>query len=304
MNRRSLLALPFAMRMRAERPSAFRRITAWPDSASARLRAENLRVKIEDRAAKVLRAKGPGDDLILLLVLDMVGDLSRVDPARQALAGRIAELPASAWAAILRSQDGLRVLADPTPDRNNAIQAIQGAQISGRAGLLETIEPAAALATGLVQKTAVRVAVLYVSDSDIQNYREDYTNPVINPSDYRDLSRRFPEGLVREKTSKLAGALSAYDAPVFIVHLAFLRDRLNEAYQNGLQSLADATGGSASFCRSAADIPGEIGLAFQRIQSHWAIDVETPESLPRTFSVELANGDVPMRYRTRFARAK
>ena len=304
MTRRSLLALPFATRIRAERAGEFRRITAWPDPTDALLGVESLRARVEGQPAKVLRARGPGDDLVLLLVLDMVGDLSRIDPARQALSAEISELPATTWVAVMRSQDGLRVLTDPTAERQKVIQAISGAQISGRAGLLETIEPAASLATGLLVKTTLRVAVIYVSDSDIHNYREDYTNPVINPSDYRDLSRRFPEGLVREKSSKLAATLAAYDAPVFIVHLAFLRDRLNEAYQNGLQAMADATGGSATFCRSPADIPGEIAQAFKRIRSHWAIDFETPDSAPRTFVLELTNGDLPLRYRARFARAK
>ena len=51
----------------------------------------------------------------------------------------------------------------------------------------------------MVRKTYVRSAVLYITDSNIYNYREDYTNPVINYSDRGDLSRRFPEGLVREQ---------------------------------------------------------------------------------------------------------
>ena len=42
-----------------------------------------------------------------------------------------------------------------------------------------------------MRKSPVRVSVLYITDRNIYNYREDYTNPVINGSDPHDLSRVF-----------------------------------------------------------------------------------------------------------------
>ena len=307
--RRGLLALGAALPAAfAQRGAAVRRVTGWPANGNGAQTAEALKsslaATVEGKPAKVVRVKGPGSELLLFVVLDLVGDLAFADPARQALIAEIRNLPAHAWAAVLRAQDGLRVAADPGPDPAAAIEAIETTQIAGRAGLLETVEPAVRLADALIARNPVRVAILYVTDSNIYNYREDYTNPVINPSDSRDLSRRFPEGLIREKTTALANTLAAYDAPVFIVHLAFLRDRLNEAYQNGLQLMAEATGGALSLCRTPNDVPAVIGAAFARILSHWAVDVEAPESAPRNFTVQLGASNVTLQHRTRFARGR
>ena len=123
---------------------------------------------------------------------------------------------------------------------------------------------------------------------------------MINMSDTRDLSRRFPEALVREKTAKLASVLSELDAPVFVVHLAFLRDTLNEAYQTGLRQMAEATGGQAEFCRAVGDIGETVKAMLGRIRDSWAIDVEIPPGTPRSFSVQLSAEGVDLQYRTRF----
>ncbi len=275
--------------------AGFRRVTAW--TAGTELGA--LQARVEGQAAKVLRRKGPEDDLLLLVVLDVTGDLTLVDPARQAAVEEIEKLPGGVWVGLLRSQDGLKVMADPTPDRAAVTSAILAAPISGRAGLLETIEPAAGLATRLLRKTGVRTAVLYITDSNISNYREDYTNPVINMSDARDLSRRFPEALINEKSAKISAVLGETDAPVFVVHLVFLRDRLNEAYQTGLQQMAEATGGQAEFCRAQGDIAATIGVVFGKILSAWAVDVEIPAGTPKNFTVHLS-GSGELQYRTRF----
>ena len=129
-----------------------RRVTAW--SAAAELGA--LQVRVEGRESKVVRLKGPQDDLLLLVVLDVTGDLTLVDPARQAAVAEIEKLPDGAWVGLLRSQDGLRVLVDPTAERGAVTSGILGAPVSGRAGLLETIEPAAGLATKLLRKTRLK----------------------------------------------------------------------------------------------------------------------------------------------------
>jgi hypothetical protein len=254
---------------------------------------------MDGKPARIVRAKSPKDELLVLVVLDVTGDLTLVDAARQAACAEIEKLPASTWVGVLRSQDGLRVTVDPAADRAAVTSAIQAAPVTGRAGLLETIEPAAQLASRILKKTGVRVAVLYLTDSNITNYREDYTNPVINPSDTSDLSRRFPDALVREKTAKLAETLAETDAPVFITHLVFLRDRLNEAYQTGLQQMAEATGGQAVFCRTLGDVAPAVEQAFARMASMWAVDVEVPAGAGRNVSVELKveGADVQSRVR-------
>lgn len=309
--RRGFVMLPLAASAALAlepRAVALRRITAWPVNGNGAAPPDDwkasLTVAVDGAPVKAARIKGPDSDLLLLVVLDLVGDLAFVDPARQALAAEIRGLPGHVWPAVLRAQDGLRVAADPAPDPAGAIAAIENTQIGGRAGLLDTVEPAARLAAALIARNPVRVAILYVTDSNIYNYREDYTNPVINPSDSRDLSRRFPEGLIREKTTALANSLAAFDVPVFAVHLAFLRDRLNEAYQNGLQLMAESTGGALSMCRTPNDVPSVIAAAFARIRGHWAIDLEVPEAAARNFTVQLSAPNVTFQHRTRFARGK
>ncbi len=303
MRRRQFLPLVLAPLLRAQKPADFRRVTAWP-TQNGSTPSESLAARVEGNAAGIVRTLDASSPLIIAVVLDMVGDLTLVDPARKALVEGITSLPDHAWVAVLRAQDALTVLVDPTGDRAKVTEAISSAPISGRPGLLETVESAAELATGILHKDPVRFAVLYVTDSNIYGYREDYTNPVINPSDSRDLSRRFPEGLIREKTSKVAMSLAALDAPVFIVHLAYLRDRLNEAYQTGLASMAESTGGLSSVCRSAADIPGEIQRVLSRIAAHWVVDLAVPSNLPRNFTVEVRAGDALLQHRTRFVRGK
>ncbi len=261
-----------------------------PDAPSA---------KLNGAPAKVLRVQGPGDDLIVLLVLDLAGDLAQVDPARNALAGLVSKLPANTWVALMRAQDGLTVLQDPTADREKLAQTIRGLSISGRAGLLDTIETAASIGDRMIEKSRARVAVFYVTDSNITNYREDYANPVINSSDSRDMSRRFPEGLVKEKIRQLRARLIGRETPLFVVHLDYRSDTLNEAYQTGVLELATASGGSATFCRSNGEIPDAIGQMFQLIGSHRVAVVQSAALSVKQADVELAAEGCYLKYRTR-----
>jgi hypothetical protein len=301
--RQWLLLLAAAPPSRGARPrasaarGALRRIPAWLGNGAA----AGLRAAVDGRDARIERILGPADPLLLLLVLDLTEDIVRIDAARQAASAAIEALPDHAWIGVLSALDGLRVLQDPGPDRAAAIAAIQAAQVTGRAGLLETVEPAARLAVSLARRAPVRVAVLYLTDSEISNYREDFTNPVINYSDTRDLSRRFPDALVREKSARLASTLARSDAPVFAVHLALRRDRLNEAYQTGLQQILEATGGRVWFCNHLTEIPDAVAAAFQRILSMYVIDIRLPEGLPKNVSVQLSGVGSDLQYRSRIA---
>ena len=258
---------------------------------------------MEGEAAKVLAVRDPASPLLLNVVLDLTGDMALIGPAREALKTEIAALSSNVWVALLRAQDGLRVLTDPGPDRAGVNSQLDALDTTGRAGLLEAVQPAAELADRILHRSPIRTALLFLTDSNIYNYREDYTNPVVNPSDSRDLSRRFPEALIREKTAKLAAALNATDVPVFVHHLAWLRDRLNEAYQAGLQQIAEATGGSASFSRAPGDIAGDVSQIFKKILSHWAVDLELPAGTKRTYSVQLSVEGREIQYRTKYTLA-
>ncbi len=249
------------------------RVSFWRSAGDPVTRAE-LRVRLNGEDAKLLRLSSPADDLVLLVVLDFSGDLSLVDPAREALTAALKELPANTAVGLLRAQDGLRVLADPGSGRERLGEIIGGLSISGRAGLLEVLEPAARLTDSILAKSRVRMAVLYLTDSLISNYREDYTNPVVNSSDANDMSRRFPEGLVNEKIQRIKTEIAGAQAPIFIVHVHYQNDRLAAAYQTGLLELATSTGGTAEFCHAVGDIPGAIAEVMGAISTQQTAEVE------------------------------
>lgn len=265
------------------------RIPLWTDGAG--LAPADLTATLEGASSRVLAVKGPGDDLMILIVLDLVGDLSLVDAAKGSLVTAIGSLPGSATVGLLRAQDGLKVLLDPTGDRAALTRAITELPVSGHAGLLDTVETMGRLADSILARSSVRVAILYVTDGDVTNYREDFTNPVINSSDSHDLSRRFPETLVQEKIAKLDGVLAAQQAPLFIVDLNQRTDRLNEAYNNGLKQLADATGGMAFFSRSTTDISGAIRQSLQSIQSHYSLTLSVPERIGGRLQMRISTTD-------------
>lgn len=263
-----------------------------------------FKATLDGNPARVLRVRGPKDDLILLVVLDLTGDLTLIDSARVALTERLAALPKNNWVAVLKSQDVLQVVHDPSPDREKAAAAIREYAATGKAGLLTTIESAAALGDSLLARTNVRVAVLYVTDSNIYNYREDFTNPVINSSDSRDLSRRFPDQLIREKIQKLSDGLAASETPLFFVHLNYFSDPINEAYQRGLLQLAEESGGIGAFCRSRGEIPEAVEKVVAAAATHWSVAVELRGAKARTANVDLLNGERDVPNRVRFSLRK
>jgi len=248
----------------------------------------NFAATFNGETVPVTSQLGPGSDQILLVVFDLTGDLSLITAAKQAVIAEINKLPPNTWVGLLRDQDGLHVLVDPGPDRHRLAEAIEALPSGAEPGLLETVRSALYLADDLLRKSPVRVAVLYVTDSNIYSYREDYTNPVINQSDPHDLSRRFPEALIQEKISTLTGEISSLQAPLFVVHLNYRRDRLNVAYQNGLRTLADATGGRSDVCRSMGEIPEAIASTFDRMEKTWRLNLEVPARIHNNTQIRLS----------------
>jgi hypothetical protein len=289
----ALLAAP----PRTQRQSV--RIPVWTDSAGP-LRSDDLVAKVDGATARVVRLQGPADDLMLLVVLDMVADLNDIELAREALISTIAGLPPNVYIGLLRAQDGLQVLLDPTADHAAAAEAIRTFAVSGTPGLLETIETASDLADSILAKAPVRIALCYITDSSIYEYREDFTNPVINYSDRGDMSRRFPEGLVRDRISKLDAKLSSRQTPVFVVHLQYETRGLNQAYQNGLMQLTSTTGGSSVFCRTNIEITTAIEDTFRTITSHYGLDLQMPAGSSDSVEITLESGNATLNYRGRF----
>ena len=246
-------------------------IPAWVEEGSCGA-APKFQATFNGKPAPVISQLGPGSDQIILLVLDFTGEATQVDAAKEALKTEISKLPANTWVGLLRDQDGLHVLADPSPNRQPLLGAIHDLASTGQPGLFETVTPALTMADAILRKSPVRVSVLYITDSNIYNYREDYTNPVINGSDPHDVSRVFPDALIQDKISRLEDEVDSLEAPLFIVHLNYRSDTLNESYENGLVTLADATGGKGMVCRSEGEIPDVIAAALARISSSWRLD--------------------------------
>lgn len=277
------------------------RVPVWLDSDAGRdLTPEDFHVTFDGASSRILDVKCPGDELIILLVLDLSsGDITLDDPAKQALIEQIRSLTRKTYIALLRAQEGLHVLSDPSLDRETIISQIEQQTLSGKTGLLPTIDAIGGIADAMMKKSAVRLAILYVTDGDVNNYREDFANPVINSSDAHDLSRRFPEALVQEKIAKLNSRLTTQQTPVFIVALNQHTDRLNEAYQNGLKELAETTGGITFFSRSTTEIPQAIAQSFSTIAGHYSLTLAVPEhvSTRPQIRLNLAGGEGMLNYR-------
>ncbi len=296
-----LLALSTLISVQAQ--TATISIPAWietNDPASA----PKFEASVNGKPVPITAQLGPASDQLILVVFDLIGDLALIEAAKEAVIDEISKLPKTTWVGLLRAQDGLHVLADPGPDRQPLIDAIHSLSVSGTPGLLETVESALSLADAILRKSPVRVSVLYITDGSISSYRGDYTNPVINSSDPHDLSRRFPEALIKEKISRLAENLSSLQAPLFVVHLNYRRDRLNEAYQNGLKTLAETTGGRSQICRSVAEISEAISAVFARISSAWRLTLALPAKIHHDTQIQLRapspQGDLRLSWRTRF----
>jgi hypothetical protein len=242
-----------------------------------RLQASDLQASIEGQPAKVVNVVGPGDPLILVVVLDLVGDLNRIDAARTKVAEYVSDTTKERYVALLRAQDGLQVILDPTSNRRQFVEKLEASPVSGFPGLLDTIEQTAEIASSMLQRSRVRVAVLYLTDGGIADYRGDYVSSVVNPSDSGDLSRRFRDRLVQEKISAIASHLNRLAAPLFIVHLEERTDSLNVTYQNGIRQFAGVTGGQAFFGRGLADVPSIIGSALSEIDATYAVALEAPK---------------------------
>jgi hypothetical protein len=265
----------------------------------------DIQAAVGDTPVNVISLATPSEDLIVMMVLDLAGDLPMGQRVKEALLNELDKLPPHAHVALLSAQDSLRVIEDPTADRSAIKTAIELLTIGGRAGLLDSIETATRIADSILAKSAVRLAILYITDSDIKNYRQDFTNPVINSSDAGDLSRKFPEALIQEKISKLDANLARSQAPVFIVHTQYRSDRLNEAYFSGLRQLASTSGGMTIVCRFSADIQPAIKDVLAVLANHYSVTLELPKVQTRSIDLRLTitgpdgnQHDLP--YRSRF----
>jgi hypothetical protein len=239
------------------------------EGSEARLSASDLKITIGKSPVTVSALKGPESPALLFVAFDTVGDMANINEARKTVVEEIKALGSQFWAGLISAQEQMQVLQEPTADRTLLQEKIEELTQIGKAGLLESIQPIADLATGVLLNSGVRVAVIFITDSDIGNYRADYLNPPVNASDSRDLSRRFAGRALQEKISRMAALMARTQVPVFIVHIDPGLDPLNRSYHNGLKQLAEGSGGQCLLSKTSGDIPLTIHEAFQWAKSFY-----------------------------------
>jgi hypothetical protein len=292
-----LQSLFFVLSAQSDKPDSKRqflelRIPLWVRNGSNEfqegLLAQNFRVTNGDEPLEVSGLQSPESPALLFIALDTVGDIANIDQARSALKQELMKLGPQYWVGLLSAQEKLEVLQDPTPDRQLLEQRLDFYSQLGKAGLLESIERVAELSHGVLQRSHARVIVIFVTDSDIGNYRQDYLNPPVNYSDSRDLSRRFAGRALQEKISRMTLAMSRYHAPIFIVHIDPLQDALNHAYQNGLKQLAEASGGQLFLSKTVLDIPTMIQETFRWVDHCYVLDCRVPSDTKGTLKIHIS----------------
>ena len=231
-------------------------------------------VLIDGEVVPVQSVQTPDDELVLLLVMDVVKRVDRVDAAREAIVRKLTELGPKYYAGVLSAQDGLEVRQDPTRVRGRLRRKLEALDVRGVPGLLDVIEQASQVADRTQIAADVRLAVLFVTDGEIEDYRGDYTIPVVNPSDERDLSRRFGSQLILERIRSTVDALESAQVPLFFLHLARQYDDLNEVYQNGISEFARVTGGIALFAQGLQEVPVLVNQVLDEIAGHSVVSIE------------------------------
>lgn len=243
-------------------------------------------VRLDGAAVEVREVLTPDHDLILLLVLDTVKFPARADAARKAIVEKLESLGPRYYAGVLTAQDGLRVLLDPVRSRRQLREQLQSIPVRGVPGLLDVVVQSSRIADLTLAAAKIRLAVLFVTDGEIEDYRGAYTIPVVNPSDQRDLSRRFRGQLILERTRSIMDSLKTAQAPLFFLHLARQHDDLNEIYQNGIGQLAQLTGGRALFAHGLQEIPAMVGQLLDEIAAHAVLTLEADCSRLRRLIVK------------------
>ena len=81
-------------------------IPAWIDQDKC-AGAPTFGPTLDGHPASVEKELAPTSDQVILIVLDLTGDLSGIDDAKQAVATSISKLPQNSWVGLLRAQDGL-----------------------------------------------------------------------------------------------------------------------------------------------------------------------------------------------------
>ncbi len=241
---------------------------------------------IDSAPLQITRQEEPGTPTLLFLAFDLVEDQAFINAAKQAIVDQVRKLGPEYWVGLIRAQETISVIQDPTKDKQLLLEKIRQSSQFGKAGLLESIQALADFSSSLMRRSSVRVAVILVTDSDVANYRTDYLNRPINRRDRRDLSRRFEGRALQEEISRMSAAMVRFPVPLLVVHVAPGRDRLNRTYHDGLGQVTSAVGGRLFLSKSAGDIPRTLQEAFEWADSFYVIEFEVPRRQSGVFEIE------------------
>jgi hypothetical protein len=143
------------------------------EGVEASLSASDLKVTVGKSPVTVSALKGPESPALLFVAFDTVGDIANINQARKTVVEEVNALSSQFWAGLISAQEQMQVLQEPTADRSLLQQKIEEPSADGQSGLLESIQPMRISPQVSLMKW-VRVAVIFVTDSDIGNYRADY----------------------------------------------------------------------------------------------------------------------------------
>ena len=247
---------------------------------------EDLAFFADSAPLKIIRQTEPGSPTLLFLAFDLVGDLTTITPAKQAIINQVQELGPEYWVGLILAQETLSVLQEPTRDKKLLQEKIEETRQIGKAGLLESIQALADFSSSLMNRSTIRIGVILVTDSDVGNYRFNYLNSPINRSDSRDLSRRFPDRALQEEFVRISNAIVAYPVPLLVVHIDPKNDQMNRTYQEGLGQVANTMGGRLFLSKSPGDIARTLQEAFDWITSFYVIDFEVPRRPVGLFKIK------------------
>ena len=184
---------------------------------------------------------GPDSPILIVLALDTTGNLTWIDTLRDELAKFVAQLPPNVQLMVVTINDGIRIVQNNTSDPHLLTQAIRNYDITGRPGFLENVESLEEKSDRIFERFPMRVATLYVTDSDIYGYR-----------------RRFSSSDFTTEVERIKTRLQGFYAPIYVLRLP---SELAQAQVLRGSTAADGSpidpGVVESANRSAENITGE-----------------------------------------------
>ena len=145
---------------------------------------------------------GPESPILIVLALDTTGNLTWIDALRNELAAFVAQLPPNVQVMVVTVNDGIRVVQNNTNDPGLLDRAVRNYDITGRPGFLENLESLQEKSDRIFERFPMRVATLFVTDSDIYGYR-----------------RRFSSSDFTTEVERIKAKLQGFYAPIYVLRL-------------------------------------------------------------------------------------